>query len=283
MQRAATLLYRTYLVWIFLGGLAWIFDLPSKLGLPLIQYEWLAPYLGVAVAAVLLKYPYGKHAGLAEVLLGWIGIAAWIWSAMNTEPWMFSLTGYSPDKIVPGLIALATMMEALRKSCGLSITILVYVMIGYGLWGHHLPQPIQANYSAPKSLVYYLYTDSNAVVGMILQIVATLVLAFMVFGRMLEVSGATAFFTDICLSAFGHKRGGPAKVAVIASGLFGSVSSSPVGNIMSTGVVTIPLMRRTGLKAHQAAAIEAVARSASVPNRAFMVMSSVINSPSKPI
>ena len=68
MQRAATLLYRTYLVWIFLGGLAWIFDLPSKLGLPLIQYEWLAPYLGVAVAAVLLKYPYGKHAGLAEVL-----------------------------------------------------------------------------------------------------------------------------------------------------------------------------------------------------------------------
>ena len=57
MQRAATLLYRTYLVWIFLGGLAWIFDLPSKLGLPLIQYEWLAPYLGVAVAAVLLKIP----------------------------------------------------------------------------------------------------------------------------------------------------------------------------------------------------------------------------------
>jgi TRAP transporter 4TM/12TM fusion protein len=76
---------------------------------------------------------------------------------------------------------------------------------------------------------------------------------------MLEVSGATAFFTDICLSLMGHRRGGPAKVAVIASGLFGSVSSSAVGNIMSTGVVTIPLMKRAGFRAHQAAAIEAVA------------------------
>lgn len=252
-------LYYVYVGWLFLGGLAWILDIPARIGVPFIAYEWLAPYLGVAAAAVHLKYPYFKRAGVLEVLIGLAGIAAWIWSGLNTEAWMFSLTGNSPDKIVPGAIALLVMLEGLRKSCGLSITLLVYGLIAYGLLGHHLPQPVQANYSDVKSLIFYLYTDTNAVVGMIVSIVATLVLAFLVFGRMLEVSGATTFFTDICMAAMGHKRGGPAKVAVVASGLFGSVSSSPVGNIMSTGVVTIPLMQRTGLRAHQAAAIEAVA------------------------
>ncbi|WP_238366489.1 TRAP transporter permease [Mesobacterium pallidum] len=259
MARIVTAFYLAYVGWLFLGGLAWIFDVPGRIGLPLIAYEWLAPYLGVAAAAVHLRHPYGAKAGLVEIAIGLIGIAAWVWAALHTEAWMFSLTGNSPDKILPGAIALLVMLEGLRKSCGLSITLLVYTMVAYGLLGHHLPQPMQANYSDVKSLVYYLYTDTNAVVGMILSIVATLVLAFLVFGRMLEVSGATTFFTDICMAAMGHRRGGPAKVAVIASGLFGSVSSSPVGNIMSTGVVTIPLMQRTGLRAHQAAAIEAVA------------------------
>jgi TRAP transporter 4TM/12TM fusion protein len=259
MPAYVVLLFRAYCAFLFVGGIAWILDIPDRLGLAFIQYEWLAPYLGVAVAAVHLRNPYFRRSGPVEIVIGIAGIAAWIWSAAHTESWMFSLTGNSPDKIIPGAIALLAMMEALRKACGLSITLLVWGLVGYGLLGHHLPQPFQANYTDPKSMVMYLYTDVNAVIGIIIAIVATLVLAFMVFGRMLEVSGATAFFTDICLSLMGHRRGGPAKVAVIASGLFGSVSSSAVGNIMSTGVVTIPLMRRTGFRAHQAAAIEAVA------------------------
>lgn len=259
MPAPVAFVYRAYCAFLFIGGIAWILNIPDRLGISLIQYEWMAPYLGIAVAAVHLRHPYLKRAGLLEIAIGLASIACWVWAAANTENWMFSLTGNSPDKVVPGLIALLIMMEALRKSCGLSITLLVWGLVAYGLYGHHLPQPLQANYSSPKAMIMYLYTDVNAVVGIIMAIVATLVLAFMVFGRMLEVSGATAFFTDICLALMGHRRGGPAKVAVIASGLFGSVSSSPVGNIVSTGVVTIPLMRRIGFRAHQAAAIEAVA------------------------
>lgn len=259
MPAYVELLFKVYCAFLFVGGVAWILDIPARLGIALIQYEWMAPYLGVAAAAVHLRNPYFRRSGLLEIVIGVAGVGAWIWSAIYTETWMFSLTGNSPDKVIPGAIALLVMMEALRKACGLSITLLVWALIGYGLFGHHLPQPLQANYTDPKAMIMYLYTDVNAVIGIVIVIVATLVLAFMVFGRMLEVSGATAFFTDICLSLMGHKRGGPAKVAVIASGLFGSVSSSAVGNIMSTGVVTIPLMRRTGFRAHQAAAIEAVA------------------------
>ncbi|MBL4890828.1 MAG: TRAP transporter large permease subunit [Rhizobiaceae bacterium] len=132
----------------------------------------------------------------------------------------------------------------MRKTCGNSITIQVWVLIVCGLFGHHMPQPLQANYSDPRSLVMYLYTDTNAVLGIVLAIISTLVLSFMVFGRLMDVSGAAGIFTNFAMSIVGHKRGGSAKVAGVASSLFGSVSSSPVGNIMSTGVVTIPLMKK---------------------------------------
>src|SRR5690606_38765327 len=111
----------------------------------------------------------------------------------------------------------------------------------------------------PEALVMYLYSDSNAILGLVLSIIASLVLAFIVFGKLMEVSGATRFFTDAAMSLMGHRRGGPAKIAVVASSMMGSISGSPVANIMSTGVVTIPLMKRTGFKSHHAAAIEAVA------------------------
>ena len=252
---------RFYYGYLLIGGVFWVLNVPARLGLPLIESEWLAPYLAVAVAAAHLKHPYGKRAGLVEILIGFASFACWIWAAVNLDFWVFDLSGNTPQKYVPAIFALVAMMEAMRKSCGNSITVLVWVLVAYGIFGHHLPQPLQANYSEPRSLAMYLYTDSNAILGIVLAIVSTLVLAFMVFGRLMEVSGATAFFTDAAMSVVGHRRGGPAKVAVVASSLFGSVSSSPVGNIMSTGVVTIPLMRKTGFKAHQAAAIEAVAAS----------------------
>jgi TRAP transporter 4TM/12TM fusion protein len=90
-------------------------------------------------------------------------------------------------------------------------------------------------------------------------VVGRLVLAFIVLGRLMEVSGAIKFFTDLALALMGNRRGGPAKVAVLASSIFGSINGTAIGNIMSTGIVTIPLMKRSGFKPQFAAAIEAVA------------------------
>jgi TRAP transporter 4TM/12TM fusion protein len=92
-----------------------------------------------------------------------------------------------------------------------------------------------------------------------MEVIGTLVLAFVVLGRFMELTGAIKFFTDLALGIMGHKRGGPAKVAVVASSIFGSINGTAVGNIMSTGIVTIPLMKRAGFKPQIAAAIEAVA------------------------
>lgn len=259
MHVLTTSLQRFYTAFLLLGGVVWASDVLLWLDVSLIDAEWLGIYLGIAIAAAFLHVPYGKKAGTLDILLGFVGMACWGWMAWNFQDWLVDFEGPTPSKFVPGAIAIIVMMEALRKASGLPIAILVWVLIFYGLFGHVIPGPLQAHYQRPVDFIMYIYADTNAVPGLVLVIIAGMVLAFIVFGKLMEVSGATNFFTDLAMSVMGHKRGGPAKVAVVGSSLFGSISSSPVGNIMSTGVVTIPLMKKTGFKPHYAAAIEAVA------------------------
>ncbi len=105
----------------------------------------------------------------------------------------------------------------------------------------------------------YLYLDSNALLGVPLTVAASVVIAFIFFGQALYAVGGDKFITDIALIAMGKYRGGPAKVSVVSSALFGTVSGSAVANVAVDGAITIPLMKRTGYPAHVAAAIEAVA------------------------
>ena len=259
MTPVTTFLQRIYAAFLLLGGVVWASNILPRLGVSLIDAEWVGIYLSVGVALAFLQVPYGKRAGVFEIALGFIAIAAWCWMSYHFEGWLVDIDGATPEKYVPGAIAVVLMMEGLRKASGLPIALLVWLLIGYGFFGYLLPQPLQANYQRPEAFILYLYADTNAIPGLVLVIIAGMVLAFIVFGKLMEVSGATQFFTDLAMSIMGHRRGGPAKVAVVASSLFGSISSSPVGNIMSTGVVTIPLMKKVGFKPHYAAAIEAVA------------------------
>src|SRR5690606_24064752 len=130
--------------------------------------------------------------------------------------------GYTPSKFVPGIVAVLLLMEAMRKTAGLAITILVWVLIGYAMFGYLLPQPFEADRLTTPSLVMYVYSDTNGVPGLVLTVIGTLVLAFILLGRLMEITGAIKFFTDIALASMGHRRGGPAKVAVVASSIFGS-------------------------------------------------------------
>lgn len=269
MQRFSMLLKNFYLSAMLIGGLVWAMNLPPRLGFNIVTAEWLGPYLGVTIAAALLAYAKRSDKSdarylpvWADILLGFASIACWVWMAVNFQAWLFDFAGVTPQKFVPGLIAIATMMIALHRVCGTPIAGLVAVMLVYGLFGYVLPGAFSADDVGLKPLTMYLYADSSGIPGMVLAIVASLVLAFIVFGKMMELSGATAFFTDVSLALMGHRRGGPAKVAAIASGLFGSVSGSPVSNILSTGVVTIPLMTKIGFRPAQAAAIEATASTA---------------------
>jgi TRAP transporter 4TM/12TM fusion protein len=109
------------------------------------------------------------------------------------------------------------------------------------------------------SLAYYLAWDPSGMLGTPLAVVTEIVIAYVFFGQVLLKSGGSAFFTEIAMALVGRYRGGQAKIAVVASGLFGSISGSAVSNVVTTGVITIPLMRNGGYRAIDAAAIEAVA------------------------
>jgi TRAP transporter 4TM/12TM fusion protein len=259
MQSALKLLEKTYLGLIVMIGLAWVGDLPQFFGLSLISAEWIGPLLAAGVAAAFLRHPYGRRPGPLEAVLGLVAIACWLWMSINYSSWVIDASGYTPTKYLPGVLAVVLLLEAMRKSAGLPITILVWALVAYSLFGYVLPPPLQADRVAAPGLIMYVYSDTNGVPGLVMTVVGTLVLVFVVLGRLMELSGATKFFTDLALASMGHRRGGPAKVAIVASSVFGAINGTVIGNIMSTGIVTIPLMKRSGFKPHFAAAIEAVA------------------------
>ena len=259
MQSYIDILKNIYLATIVLIGVAWVIDIPQYFGLSLISAEWMGPLLSIGIAAAFLKHPYSKKAGLFEIILGFAALLSWCWMSLHYADWIIDIFGYTAEKFIPGIIALLLLMEALRKSAGLPITILVWTLIAYGFFGYLMPQPFEAEQLQMPRLIMYLYSDTNGIPGQVLSVIGRLVLAFIVLGKLMEITGATQFFTNLALAAMGHRRGGPAKVAVVASSVFGSINGTSVGNIMSTGIVTIPLMKKAGFKAHYAAAIEAVA------------------------
>ena len=249
----------TCLAAVLLLGIGWILSIPDYLELAFTFQQVLAVILGTATAAVLLRYPYGETAGWLDLALALIAFLSWFWMAWNFDAWVVGMADRTPDKWIPGAFAIWLMTEAIRKSTGRAIYILVLITILYAFFGNHLPGVLEAEVFPPTKVILFLYADNNGIPGTVLRVVTEMVLAFIVLGKVMEVSGATRFFTDLSLALMGHRRGGPAKVAVIASSAFGTISGSTVGNIMSTGIVTIPLMKRTGFQPRYAAAIEAVA------------------------
>jgi TRAP transporter 4TM/12TM fusion protein len=141
----------------------------------------------------------------------------------------------------------------------LAITIIVVGFMALALMCHLLPGALTGNKIELDRLLYYLTWDSTAIVGMPLKIISTIVVAFIMFGQALSLTGGSSFFTDFSMVVMGKYRGGPAKIAIVASSLFGTISGSTVANVVATGVVTIPLMKQAGYRAHIAGAIEAAA------------------------
>ena len=259
MDRITQLFLKACLGLIPIIGIGWIFAVPDRVGYALTFQQVVVVLLGLAISAAFLKYPYRDKAGLLEIVLGLAAIGSWFWMSWNFEAWIVLMADRTPDMWGPGVVAIVLMMEGTRKAAGKIIAGLVWVIILYAFFGDLMPGPLEAEVFPPTKVVLYLYADNNGIPGLVLRVVSQLVLAFILFGKLLEISGGSAFFNDLALGWMGHRRGGPAKVAVVASSAFGTISGSTVGNIMSTGVVTIPLMKKSGFQAKSAAAIEAVA------------------------
>jgi TRAP transporter 4TM/12TM fusion protein len=159
------------------------------------------------------------------------------------------------DKII-SVIGVILSLEVCRRVLGWAMTMIGVAMLCYSFFGPYMPAVIEHKGFAIERLATALFLGTNGIFGVMANVLATYVILFIFFGAFLHKSGAGKFFIDFPMALAGKSVGGPAKVAVIASAIFGSVSGSAIANTVSTGAFTIPLMKRAGFKPHVAGAIE---------------------------
>lgn len=243
---------------------AWSLDGPRRIGLAFYPAQFLSLILGLSVAvAFLTRDARGVVRATAppwwDVAAAALGLGAAIAMAIR-YPALVDLVLLRPtEAVVIGALILPLTLEALRRVAGLTLVIVVLVFIAYAFFGNFVPGHLAGRAQAWDKVASYLTFDVNGILGVPLQIAATVVIAFVLFGILLTRAGGAKFFTDAAMALMGGLRGGAMKIAVIGSAIFGSISGSAVANVMSTGVVTIPMIKRSGYPAHRAAAIEAVA------------------------
>lgn len=163
--------------------------------------------------------------------------------------------------VVFGVIMIAMLLVATKYLLGWALPIIASVCLLYIAIGKYLPSPLNHRGYSLSRVIGYMFLQSDGIWGSPIATSATVIAIFILFGAFLKHSGATTFITELSLGCFGHVRGGPAKVAIAASCLFGSISGSAVANVAGTGCFTIPLMKKSGYESHFAGAVEAVASS----------------------
>ncbi len=182
-----------------------------------------------------------------------------IWLFLNSTPIMNRAGSYETLDVVMGCLLALIVLEASRRSTGLSVTLIAIVFILYALLGPWLPDVLSHKGYSIKRLATYLSLSTDGIFGVPVGVSANFILLFILYGTLLRKTGAGEFFTDIAFALTGWTKGGPAKAAVVSSTFFGMISGSSVANTVTTGSFTIPLMKRTGYPAHFAAGVEASA------------------------
>ena len=200
-----------------------------------------------------------KRRALTDVILAISGFALVGYITGNNEGLTERMRESLEFEIWLGIGATVLAIEATRRVIGWPMVILALAAIGYAFAGPYLPEPLDHRGYSLERIVSHLYLGDDGIFGIPLGVSATYVALIVTFGALLESSGAGRVLMDVATAMTGRSRGGPAKAAVVGSSLMGTISGTAVANVLTTGTVSIPLMRRTGYRPKVAAAIEAVA------------------------
>lgn len=205
------------------------------------------------------RTPWQRYSG---VVLAAVGIAACLWVARNQER-LGDQYGFleGPEQIAIALALLAVVLEAARRAIGWPLPLVAAAALAYGLWGQHIPGEFGHAGTPLASFLGTLTIAEGGLWGSLTGISVNVVAVFVIFGAVLNAGEAGQGFMNVAAAAAGHLKGGAAKVSVLSSALFGSISGSASANVASTGAVTLPAMIRLGYPRRLAAAVEAVASS----------------------
>ena len=164
-----------------------------------------------------------------------------------------------PYEVILGSVGIILLLEATRRSIGLPLTIVAIVFLLFSIFGQVMPDLISHQGLSIKRLVGYHWFGGEAIFGIPISVSVSFIFLFVLFGAILDVAGGGKYFLNLAFALVGKMRGGPAKAAILASGLTGLISGSSVANTVTTGTFTIPIMKKTGLPAVKAGAIEVAA------------------------
>lgn len=265
------LVVRAFTVALLILGINQTFNFGALAGFTILENQYLYGVLALSIPLVFLLFPGWKsQPGTGPGLLDWglaitalVVLSYFIFNAYNIV-----LKGWemAPPTIavVMGAILWVIMLDAGRRAGGLILGGFVLFFSCYPLFADKMPGPISAFASPFDYVAAYHAMSLESILGIPLKAFANLVFGFVVFGAALEHTGAGRFFINLAFALLGQVRGGPAKVAIVSSGLMGSLSGSVVTNVLTTGVMTIPAMRKVGMKGTVAAGIETCASTGGV-------------------
>ena len=223
----------------------------------------LSLFLGFIIIIGYLVYPARKgaarvnHVPWYDWILMALGAGSFFYFAINAFSIIQLATKLQPVHIIVGAIGIVVLIELCRRCVGLPILCVLGVLLIYTFYNQLSWDP--SFYKALKNIVYKLFYTTSGVIGTPVSVCYTYIVLFIIFGAFLERTGIANFFISFANRLAGWSSGGPAKVAVISSALCGMVSGSSVGNTVTTGSVTIPMMKKTGYKPEFAGAVEAAA------------------------
>ncbi len=236
--------------------------LPFSLGWGILNdTEARSLHLGIALFLAFLAYPALKSSSRSRV--PW---SDWLLALAGAFAGAYFILYYAelatrPGKpimidLVTGTIGILLLLEATRRAVGLPMTVLALIFLGYILFGKYLPDVLAHKGASFERMLSHQWLTTEGVYGVALGVSSSFIFIYVLFGAMLDKAGAGNYMMQVSFAMLGHLRGGPAKVAVVSSGLNGLISGSSVSNVVSGGIFTIPLMKKAGYGGVKAGAIE---------------------------
>ncbi len=239
--------------------------LPFKLRIFVLNdSEMRALHLGFALFTAYLAYPFGKRSPRR-----FIPVQDWVFALVASFCAVYLFLFYRelsarpgqpiPIDFVVATVGVLLLLEGTRRVVGPPMAIIAALMLVYAFAGPYMPEAIAHKGVSLSKAVSHYWLSTEGVFGVALGVSSSYIFLFVLFGALLERAGAGSYFIKVAFALLGHMRGGPAKAAVVSSGLMGMISGSSVANVVTCGTFTIPLMKRVGYSAEKAGAIETAA------------------------
>lgn len=223
--------------------------------------ETRAIHLSFALLLSFLAYPAFKrspraHVPITDLVLALVAVACASYLFVFYQQLALRPGLLTTSDLVVALLGLPLLLEATRRTLGPPLAIIALLFLAYSLAGPYMPELLSHRGVSLKALANHQWITTEGVFGIALGVSTSFVFLFVLFGALLERAGAGNYFIQLAFSMLGHMRGGPAKAAVVSSGLTGMISGSSIANVVTTGTFTIPMMKRVGFPAEKAGAVE---------------------------